>query len=295
MVLKIGIIVRRTTFDLDALRSFSEGMESGSFARAAQRLNRSTSAVSAHLKKLEEQAGAPILRKAGRGLALTEAGEVLLSYARRMLALNDEAALAIGGADLAGVVRLGFQEDFSEHLLSDVLGAFGRSHPGVRIEAKIERNAELLSQIQGAALDLALMWHHGQPAKGVEVLGEYPLHWIGSRDAAWGEAEPVPLVVIESPCRMRSIATEALDREGIPWRIAVTSPSLGGVWAAVSAGLGLTVRSTFGMPPGLQVCGEGLPALPSVRLALRRSEAELGPVCQLLHDIIRRSVQRKAP
>ncbi|UGQ49177.1 LysR substrate-binding domain-containing protein [Massilia endophytica] len=287
--------MRRTTFDLDALRSFSEGMECGSFARAAQRLNKSTSAVSAHLKKLEEQAGAPILRKSGRGLALTEAGEVLLSYARRMLALNDEAAMAVGGTDLEGAVRLGFQEDFSEHLLSDVLGVFGRSHPGVRIEAKIERNAELLEQIQGAALDLALMWHHGQQAKDMEVLGEYPLHWIGSREVDLAGETPVPLVVIEAPCRMRSIATEALDRKGIPWRIAVTSPSLGGVWAAVSAGLGITVRSTFGMPASLQVRSEGLPALPSVRLALRRSEAELGPVCQRLHDIIRQSVQLKAP
>ncbi|MGB9992343.1 LysR substrate-binding domain-containing protein [Massilia sp. SM-13] len=288
--------MRRVTFDLDALRSFSEGMDSGSFARAAQRLNRSTSAVSAHLRKLEEQAGTPILRKEGRGLALTEAGEVLLSYARRMLALNDEAAMAVGGKDLAGAVRLGFQEDFSAHLLPGVLGAFGRSHPGVRIEARIGRNAELLAQIQAAELDLALMWSHGDRATHMELLGEHPLHWIGPADdsaAAWlRSGEPVPLVAVHAPCHMRSYATDTLDRHGIPWRIAVTSPSLGGVWAAVSAGLGLAVRPVFGMPAGLRTCDEGYPALPTVNLALRRAEAEPGPVCERLREIIRRSVAR---
>ena len=87
-------------FDLDVLRSFVVGMELGSYARAADRLGRSTSAVSAQLKKLEEQAGTVIFRKAGRGLALTEAGETMLVYACRLLELNDEAAAAVHGVAL---------------------------------------------------------------------------------------------------------------------------------------------------------------------------------------------------
>src|SRR5947199_44050 len=86
----------RVTFDLDVLRTFVTGMELGSFARAAERLGRSTSAVSAQLKKLEEQADTSIFRKAGRGLSLTEAGETMLGYARRLIELNDGAALADG-------------------------------------------------------------------------------------------------------------------------------------------------------------------------------------------------------
>src|ERR1700749_5044129 len=101
----------RVTFDLDVLRSFVTGVEQGSFAKAADRLGRSTSAVSAQLKKLEEQAGIALLRKSGRGMALTDAGEVLLGYARRMLELNDEAAKAVGSTGLQGSVRLGLQED----------------------------------------------------------------------------------------------------------------------------------------------------------------------------------------
>src|SRR6516164_8662140 len=133
--------VRRVTFDLDVLRSFMTGMELGSFAKAADRLGRSTSAVSAQLRKLEDQAGTAIFRKSGRGLALTEAGETMLAYARRLIDLNDEAASAIHGVELEGWVRLGLQEDFGDALLPDVLGRFTRAHPKVKIEARVARNA----------------------------------------------------------------------------------------------------------------------------------------------------------
>ncbi|MCW0461596.1 HTH-type transcriptional regulator ArgP [Xanthomonas sacchari] len=94
--------MRPITFDLDALRSFVAGVELGSFAKAAERSGRSTSAISAQLKKLEEQAGQPVLRRQGRGLALTEAGEALLGYARRLLELNDEAVVALQDTALQG-------------------------------------------------------------------------------------------------------------------------------------------------------------------------------------------------
>lgn len=153
--------MRRVTFDLDVLRSFASGIELGSFAKAADRLGRSTSAVSAQLKKLEEQAGTALLRRAGRGMALTDAGEVMLAYARRLLEVNDQAAAAIRGSELAGRVRLGLQEDFGETLLPDVLGRFARAHPQVCIEARIARNAELRRQLDAGRLDLTLAWETG--------------------------------------------------------------------------------------------------------------------------------------
>jgi DNA-binding transcriptional LysR family regulator len=289
--------MRKVNFDVDAMRTFSVGMELGSFAKAADRLGRSTSAVSAQLKKLEEQAGTPIVRKSGRGLMLTDAGELLLSYARRILELNDEAWMALGGVDLEGRVRLGLQEDFGEHLLSEMLGRFARSHPSVRIEAKVARHAELISEVQTANLDLALAWHAGKGTPHMEAIGTYALQWIGPADRSllrWQEKrEPVPLVAFDAPCAMRTIATEALNRAGIAWRLVFTSPSLGGVWAAVAAGLGVTVRTHFGMTAGLRVIAAEemvLPSLPAIELALHRAEAELTPACMRLHAIIRESI-----
>ena len=227
--------MRRVNFDLDVLRTFVTGIELGSFAKAADRLGRSTSAVSAQLKKLEEQAGTAVVRKSGRGMALTEAGETMLAYARRLLELNDEAAAALHGTELEGWVRLGLQEDFGESLLTDVLGRFARAHPRVRVEVRIARNTELLDRVTSGRLDLALAWDAGAASPHAERLGEVPLRWIS---AAGGPApwltggDPLPLVMLEAPCVMRSAATAALDRAHVPWRIAFTSASLAGTWAA---------------------------------------------------------------
>jgi DNA-binding transcriptional LysR family regulator len=285
--------MRKVNFDLDALRTFSAGVELGSFARAALRVGRSTSAVSAQLKKLEEQAGAALFRKAGRGLALTDEGELLLSYAHRMLELNDEAWLALAGTRLSGAVRLGLPEDFGEHMLSDVLARFARSHPAVRIEARAARNLALLEQMQAGELDLALAWHAGVATAHMEQLGQHALHWIGPAERTllrWTPGqEPLPLVMLDGQCVMRRAATDALDRAGVAWRLAFTSPGLGGVWAAVGAGLGVTVRTRFGLGPRLRLmtaAADGLPRLGQIGLALHQADAELPPVAAKLRAIL---------
>jgi DNA-binding transcriptional LysR family regulator len=286
--------MRKTNFDLDALRTLSVGVELGCFAKAADRLSRSTSAVSAQLKKLEEQAGTPILRKAGRGLRLTDAGELLMSYGRRMLELNDEAQLALGSAGLHGTVRLGLQEDFGESLLSDVLGTFARTHPAVHIEARIARNAELVSRMQTADLDLALAWQAGTATTvHAEQVGTFALHWIASehweKSGAAADGEPIPIVAMDAPCLLRRVATDALDKAGIAWRIVFTSPSLAGVWAAVAAGLGVTVRTHFGLPSRvrlLKAAEYALPALGNLDLMLYSAEAGSNPAAARLRSIL---------
>jgi len=286
------IAMRRVTFDLDVLRSFVTGVELGSFARAADRLGRSTSAVSAQLKKLEEQAGAPVLRKFGRGMALTEAGETMLAYARRLIELNDEAAAALRGDELEGRVRLGLQEDFGESLLTDVLGRFARAHSRVRVDVRIARNAELLDGMSSGRLDLALAWDAGVTTPHAERLGEVPLRWIGpaGHPLTWPrDGEPLPLVMLDAPCLMRTAATAALDRANIPWRIAFTSASLAGIWAAVAAGLGVSLRTPFGLPASVRALEPrdmSLPVMGTLGLCLHRAEAEQAPPVVRLAEIL---------
>ncbi|WP_454851584.1 LysR substrate-binding domain-containing protein [Rhizobium binxianense] len=289
--------MRRTIFDLDVLRTFATGMELGNFARAAERLGRSTSAVSAQLKKLEEQAGTPIFRKAGRGLALTDAGETMLAYARRLLELNDEAAAAVHGVELEGWVRLGLQEDFGENLLPDVLGRFARAHPKVRIEARVVRNAELLERVTSGKLDLALAWSDGTLTPHCTSIGEVPMCWVGASSGPlpWHAAggEPMPLASLEAPCLLRTAATKALDHAGISWRLSFVSPSLGGLWAAAAAGLGITIRTPIGLPAKVRPVRPeeiGLPELPKLGLVLHRAEAEPGPATARLAELVLQSV-----
>jgi DNA-binding transcriptional LysR family regulator len=290
------MVMRRITFDLDVLRTFVTGVDLGSFARAADKLGRSTSAVSAQLKKLEEQLGMPVLRKEGRGMVTTAAGESLLGYARRLLELNDEAASAVRGAELAGSVRLGLQQDFGEHVLTEVLGSFARVHPRVRIEARAARNTELMELLNSGRLDLALAWDSGIVTPHEIDVGRLAMRWVGAADNTrpgnGDPQEPLPLVVMDAPCVMRSAATRALDQAGIAWRIAFTSPGLSGVWAAVAAGLGVTVRTAVALPPTLRVLDAAwLPPLPEIGLRLYRAEAQLTPPAQRLHDIVLQALQ----
>lgn len=290
----------KPTLDLDVLRSFTVGVDLGSFAKAADRLWRSTSAVSAQIKKLEEQSGVAIFRKVGRGLALTDAGETLLSYARRLLDLNDEALVAVQGMAAEGWLRIGFQEDFGETLLPQVLGRFARAHPKVRIEARIARNAELVDLVSKGRLDFALAWDDGvstpqSPHK--TTITSVPVHWIGTPDDGVllrSRSEALPLITYDDHCWFRSSATAALDRAGCPWRIALTSPSLAGIWAGVSAGLGITIRTSFGLSPNLRILDEenyGLPSLRTISVALHRMDAELDPLPEKLASIVAEEVR----
>jgi DNA-binding transcriptional LysR family regulator len=277
----------QTTFDLAVLRSFVAGMDLGSFAKAADRVGRSTSAVSAQIRKLEEQAGTPLFRKSGRGLALTDAGEVMLNYARRLVELNDEAAVAVRGVDLEGWIRLGLQEDFGEVVLPDVLGRFARAHPKVRIEARVARNTELLERIDSGQLDLALVWGAAGIADEARAsmlpkpIASPQMRWIVSSAVPWSfdADEPLPLIAFDRPCLFHSAAAAALDRAGIRWRVAFTSPSLSGLWAAAAAGLGVTVRTSYGLPSTVRALDAddlALPALPSIPLALHRASSGSG-------------------
>ncbi|MBA8878708.1 LysR substrate-binding domain-containing protein [Phyllobacterium myrsinacearum] len=294
--------MRRTIFDLDVLRTFTTGVDLGNFAKAADKLGRSTSAVSAQLKKLEQQAGTPIFQKSGRGLALTDAGETMLAYARRLLDLNDEAASAIHGIELEGWVRLGLQEDFGETLLPNILGQFARAHPKVRIEARVARNAELIERVTSGRLDLALAWNNSAPLPNSERVMEVPMCWVGpvNPNLIWhrSDGEPLPLAALEAPCLLRTAAINALDRAGIAWRLAFISPSLGGLWAATAAGLGLTIRTPIGLPKTVQpiLPGEnGLPMLPKIGLDLHRADAESAPVTARLASIILHALQEFQP
>lgn len=291
--------MKKITYDLDALRSLTVGIDAGSFAKAAVYLCKSTSAISAHLKKLEEQTGQLIVEKDGRHLKLTPAGEILYSYAKRMLTLNDEAVQSLGNMDLAGTVRVGFQEDFSEHLLANVLAEFSRAHPHVAIEACIARNAELIAQINAEQLDLALAWAGNVDTAHSVLLGELPLHWIGRSGQNFQlgreNGEPIPLVLFEAPCLIRQQVLNLLDEARIPWRIVLTSQSLAGIWSAVNAGLGFTVRSRAGLPQTLQCMSASeldLPQLPPLGIRLHHARAKDDRILDTLQKNIMMELDR---
>ena len=268
------MVSRMPNLDVALLRTLVAVSELGTFARAAVRIGRSESAVSLQLGKLEEQIGRPLFLRTGRNMALSDAGEVLVSYARRMIELNDETLIAAAGASIEGTVRLGVPQDFADIWLPAALVRFTRTHPGIRVETTIDRSPALARKLDHGELDLVMTIAPARPAAALWS-ADLPMRWIGPRDFAAATAPAsLSLAVFDPPCFFRSAATAALDRVGIPWKIAFTSPNLASLWVAVSSGLGVTVRAPVGLPSLLHTLGEdqGLPALPAVALVMAGRE-----------------------
>src|SRR5213078_1413153 len=117
--------------DLELLRSFISVVDAGGFTRAGERVHRTQSTVSQQIRRLEEALGYPLLHRNGKQVRLTEQGDRLLSYARRILALEQEAREVVTKPDSEGVLRLGIPEDFAAYRLTKLLSDFARSRPGL--------------------------------------------------------------------------------------------------------------------------------------------------------------------
>jgi DNA-binding transcriptional LysR family regulator len=258
--------------DMDAVRTFLTGLDAGGFSKASHQLRRSPSAISMQLRKLEAQVGQPLFRKAGRALALTEAGEMLVGYARRLLDINDGALEAIRRPRNEAPLRLGLPQDVAETWLPGVLARFEAEHPGTRIDVRVDRNAALMSDFERGEYDVVAVWNAGSAPGPSFVM---PMAWIGPISPREGLQQPLGLALFNPPCIFRAAGTTALDAANIAWQVRFSSPSLSGLWAAVAAGLGVTVRTGHGLPSTLKVLSDcdWLPPLPALTLSVRCAQS----------------------
>jgi len=289
-------------FDMDALRAMVVGVELGGFSHAATRLSRSPSAVSMQLRKLEKQAGQRLFKRNGRGLMLTEAGDILLQYARRVLALNDEIALALGAITRGGTVRVGMPQDLNDTILPKLLPRYAKLRPATHVEVKCGRNYTLADEVASGRLDMALAFTPAGKGGG-NTLATVPTAWFARRTGRSGMKRGstpsmdgvVPLVVFDGPCLFREIGIAALARTGTPWRLAMTTPSLASLCCGVRAGLGVTVRTALAASPhGLAIvpAGAGLPELPPIDIVLYCSP-ECSPAVQTFRELLLEVVGRE--
>ena len=229
--------------DLELLRSFVSVVDAGGFTRAGERVHRTQSTVSQQIKRLEEDVGQPLLVRSGKDVTPTEAGERLLSYARRLLALAEEARDVLARPGNDGAVRLGVPEDFAAYRLAKLLAAFSRTHPSLRLDVRADQSANLKRDLERGELDLALFKRVAGEKGGIAAWPER-VHWVTSkshpRDTRTGS---VPLIGFPSGCLYRAGAIHALESAGRTWHMAYTSSNLSGIQAAVAAGMGLSILS----------------------------------------------------
>jgi DNA-binding transcriptional LysR family regulator len=230
--------------DLELLRSFVSVVDSGGFTRAGERVHRTQSTVSQQIKRLEDDLGQPLLNRTAKDVTPTEAGERLLSYARRLLSLAEEARDVMARPGHEGAVRLGIPEDFAAYRLAKLLATFSRARPGLRLDVRADQSMYLRRDLERGELDLALLKRDAGEKGGIAVWPER-VHWVTSKTHPIDSAaiRSVPLIGFPAGCLYRARAIHAIESAGRPWHMAYTSSSLAGIQAAVAAGLGLSILS----------------------------------------------------
>jgi DNA-binding transcriptional LysR family regulator len=258
--------------DIDQLRTFIAIAETGSFTRAAEIVHKTQSAVSMQMKRLEERLDRPVFAREGRASKLTEDGERLLDYARRIVKLNIEALAAFSDEELSGRVRLGVPDDYADRYLPEIMARFSRAYPGVELTVVCEPSTELVERIDANDLDLAIVTdcESNRPS---EIFRRERLLWVTSNRHSTHLEERLPLALGRPSCSWRQTTIERLEQTGRAYRVLYTSANSGAVAAAVLSGLAVSVFPESGLRPGMRVLtpAEGFPELPSCRVSLLRN------------------------
>jgi DNA-binding transcriptional LysR family regulator len=282
--------------DTDQLRSFLAIVDTGSFTRAADRVNKTQSAVSMHIRRLEEQLERDLFIKQGRGARLSVDGERLVEHARRMLQVEAAALHDIKGQGLGGRVILGIPDDYAEPFLPDIVGQFARLNPLVDLSIVCYPSVRLAECAAAGEIDLAVVT--GDRIKGVEILREEPLCWVtGARVGAVEDKRPLPLALSTPSCRWRNAALAALERVAIESRIFLMSANYAALGPIVQAGLALTVLPReVATATGHRIvpAAAGLPPLPNVQVGLIFGAPSYPREADALADVIRSTIGGRA-
>jgi DNA-binding transcriptional LysR family regulator len=267
-------------YDTILLRTFAAVCDAGSFTKAARVVNLTQSAVSLHVKRLEERVGAQLLQRKPQGVSPTEQGEVL-----RILALHKEAERRLG-AEAGGLIRIGAPEYFDLQTLSSFLREFSAQYPALRLQVELGIGPDIAAMLEAGELDLAILSREIGEGDGIALSREKRI-WAAGHAMQLDPDDPAPLALYPSNCRWRQVVLDRLDRAGRPWTVAVQSSGIAGILAALDAGLAITIFPESSLPVALKPIGNAaaLPPLPDFEFVLRRSAVRSGAVDHLAQMI----------
>ena len=271
----------------DLLRTFVSVAELGGFSKAGSQIGRSQPAVSLQIKRLEEIIDAELLSRNGRQLQVTEKGEMLLSYARQILKLNDQAISSLTQPKVTGHIRLGIPNEFAISFLPGILGKFSNTHPEISLEVSCDLTTNLMQMLEDNNLDMVVAIHKPDDKlpSNTETWNE-ELVWVVGEDHPLQKDAPLPLVVAPEGCVYRNTIIHTLNNNHSPWRIVYTGTSYGGIRAAVMAGLGVTALARSTVPKSLKIInsGKGFPPLPSTFISLEYNRSSTSQALRHLID-----------
>ncbi|WP_338526951.1 LysR family transcriptional regulator [Pseudomonas batumici] len=273
------------SIDTDVLRTFVAIADQGGFTKAGELVNRTQSAVSMQMKRLEEDVlKRQLFERDGRQVRLTAEGQVLLGYARRILKLHSEVFNTLREPHMVGLVRIGVPDDYVMRFLPGILSRFAQFYPLIQIEVNCESSTRLL---QRQDLDLTIVTRKPGNELG-QLLRQERLVWAEAQCSANHEQTPLPLALDGIDCFCTQWACNALDARGRDYRLAYSCPSLSTIMAVVNAGLALTAQLESLIPQDWRILGEAedLPQLPLLNIMLVRNLNKPSPITECLAEHI---------
>lgn len=255
--------------DVRSLRMFIALAESGAISKAADRLARTQAAVSMQLQKMEKDLDMPLVTRTSRGVVLTEPGEIVLAYARKMIALSDDMQRHLAGKKLEGRVRLGMLEDLAVTRLPAAIADFRRHHPSVDIALTSSSSEELARSLKEGRSDIVV----GDPARFTHAARSYisrELVWCASRMMIVDEADPLPFILFDGTCSWQDKMIASLAEAGISWVIGCRVTTFAAMISALRAGLGVGLMLQEGVPADCEnIAGKyGLPVAPNAEFGV---------------------------
>ncbi len=258
--------------DIDALRALCAVAEHGGVTRAAAVLMLTQPAVSHKIRRLEGSIGCTLLARRPGNPLFTGEGERLLGYARRILALHDEALLSLEQKPLRGRISLGMSEDASCSQLSGVLGRFTRLYPNISVHTRVGQSQALAQAIDDGACDLAVLqlFHH-QLRPGDEIVTTDSLHWVRSVDWLPDFTRALPFLSFDEQCLYRQWAMASADPRTPPLVPVLECSSSAGVVNAVREGLGVALLSARHLSEDMAILDDQFGSPPPVASVVRQA------------------------
>ncbi|MGF1846560.1 LysR family transcriptional regulator [Vibrio lentus] len=252
--------------DIDALRGFLAFVETSSFTRAAKQINRTQSAFSAQMRKLEEELNVTLFQKEGRNLILTEAGLALRSHAEQLVALHNTALKQVKRYEDKKPLRLGCPEDYNDTILPKVIRLLQQAEPTCSIQIFSLPSITLREWLDDGRLDAAIVTRAPDSEEGHWLTSDIGV-WISSPDYVFDGSKPVPLALFQTDCKYHAAAVNGLTKQGTPYQLLACSNTASAQRAIVKAGLAIGAMGKLSVTPDLEIL-EDMPPLPSVDIVL---------------------------
>lgn len=261
---------RMSKLEIGALTALCAIHDHGGVSRAAAVLVLSQSAISHKIKRLEDTLGCALLDRRPGHPRFTQEGAKLLSYARRILALHDEALHALSTEPLSGLIRLGVTEDMTSGGVSRVLGRFTRLYPAISVQISVAQSRVIAQRLNRGELDAGVFQVFANDRQPDDVtLIEDSLHWVKSPDLILDLARPVPLLAFDNDCYYRDWVLHHAQQPAAGFRIVMECASIAGMRSAIRAGLGVTLLNGRHIEAGFEELTDHFPPPPDLAFVIR--------------------------